>query len=78
MEQRSNDAAVKDARNMLSKEECAEGMEQGQTMQCWRIYEPNQSQKGVLCAEGMERRSDYKAVKDAYKNKHGKEYAYAA
>ena len=26
----------------------------------------------------MERRSDYKAVKDAYKNKHGKEYAYAA
>ncbi len=28
MEQRSNDAAVKDAQNMLPTEECAEGMEQ--------------------------------------------------
>jgi hypothetical protein len=62
----------------LPKEECAEGMEQKSNYAMLEEYEPNQSQKGVLCAEGMERRSDYKAVKDAYKNKHGKEYAYAA
>jgi hypothetical protein len=63
----------------LPKEECAEGMEQRSNYAMLECTNQTNLRKEFCVQEVlMERRSDYKAVKDAYKIKHGKEYAYAA
>ena len=79
MEQRSNDAAVKDAQNIAKGGMCRRNGAKVKLCNVGGCTNQTNLRKEFCVQEVlMERRSDYKAVKDAYKIKHGKEYAYAA
>ena len=57
MEQRRNDAAVKDVRTKLRKEECASGMEQRKNYTYATLKDVRTLLSEEECAGGMEQRS---------------------
>ena len=54
MEQRRNDAAVKDARIFPSKEECVSGMEQRRNYAAVRMHKSSQARRSVHQARGKD------------------------
>jgi len=65
MEQRSSDAALKDAQHLLRREECAEGMEQRSRSTHAAVRDVLMVSSKEECALDMGQRGRHAAVKNA-------------